>query len=153
MFLRKSSFDVSTFGQFQLIISLLLFTFNVSVNPYFIDISCHHYKGRDISNDIQDAIDEVQGMAVNGLNRLTQGDRNSGPLMQNLFGTDPERWDTVNGYFASMSQPPITDDDFGVMCDDLMVDMQNNTYHGDQRGVWEDIEHGTRAMMIFFHAT
>lgn len=61
---------VFTFGQFQFII------FIVSVNPYFIDIS-----GRDISNDIQNAIDEVQGMAVNGLNRLTQGDRNSGPFL------------------------------------------------------------------------
>lgn len=94
------------------------------MNPCFIDISCNHYRGRDISNDIQDAIDEVQSMAVNGLNRLTQGDRNSGPLMQNLFGIDPGSLDTVKGFFASMSQPPITDDDFGVMCDDLMVALQ-----------------------------
>lgn len=62
------------------------------------------------------------------------------PFLQDLFSIDPKRWDTVKGYFTSMSRPPITDDDFGVMCNDLMVELQNEKYYGDP--VWKDIEHG-----------
>lgn len=93
------------------------------MSSYEIDDSCHNYKGENTAGDIQQVVNEVQGIAKDALAAglpaaasFTE-DESTNRLLISLFDTDPKDHDTVVDYFARISSfSPI--EDFVVICDD-----------------------------------
>lgn len=125
---------------------LLSSTWNLVANSYFIDTSCSNYKGRNIGDDIQQAIEEVQAMATNALIRVQQSEQTSSPItvVRNLFGTNNEHLYYVKTINSTFTAYPVADGDFGVMCNDLMVTLEDDFIKDvpDPRGIWVDYDHG-----------
>lgn len=145
---RKSSVAAYALGRFWLTIFLLSTTLCFLVNSYAIDDdSCRDYdgKGVDIRGEIQQAINEVQDMARNAFDKILSNNPSSSTmnLMQSLFGMDPSRYSIVGNHFAAFAQF-YENDDFVVVCGDLMVNLIPNTLaeNSNPHAAWADNDHG-----------
>lgn len=138
-FLRKNLFTAHGLGQSRLTLFLLLSTLCFLASSYEIDNTCRNYNGKDIREDIQQVINEVQDMALNAYNKVVQGSPYTINLLQALFGKDPSSYHTVGDYFATLSRLSLADD-FVVICGDSTVVLEDDLT-GDPRGVWADNIH------------
>ena len=136
----RSFFPVHAIGRCWLTIFLLssMLCFFV-VSSYMIDTSCQTYKGNDITEDIQRAINEVQDMASSAYIAGFAESESYTRLMTMLFGPSPAGHETVAEYFAAFSTLGANLD-FVIICDDLAVYWERDTYHPspDPMGVWVD---------------
>lgn len=140
---RKNWLSVHVSDQFGWIVFLLSSTLNLLVNSYVIDGTCQHYgeTNSDITNDIQQAINEVQDMARNAYQRSLTRDASTIDLLRCLFGVDRETHPLVSLYFDALANP-LDSHDFVVICDDLMMTLEpDNSNPSDPRGMWKDYVH------------
>lgn len=136
----RSFFPVHALGRCWLtgfLLSSMLCFFLVS--SYMIDDSCQTYRGNNITEDIQRAINEVQDMATSA---YVAGFAESGSytrLMTVLFGASHARHGIVADYFATFSTLG-PNNDFVIICDDRAVYWKIDTFHPspDPMGVWVD---------------
>lgn len=144
-FLRNNLLTVHASDQFWLIafwFSLLL----LLVSSYEIDVSCRNYKGNDISEDVQQAINEVQDMAQHAHMKIDTQVRSQSTvnLFQALFGEDSARArERVGLLFAAYPGFPRFND-FVIICDDLTVQLVPDTHSTvpNPHGMWTDTARG-----------
>ena len=137
----QRSFDlVHALRQFSLTVFLLPSILCFFASSYIIDDSCQHYKGNDITGDIEQAINEVRDMAHSAfVATLTEAPRVNN-LLVTLFGPDRSRHDIVVEYFWRISRTLGPTTDFVLNCDDQRIKLEEDKFQEppDPLGVWID---------------
>lgn len=118
------SFDpVHALRQSSLTLFLLSSILCFFVSSFTIDDSCQHYKGNDITGDIERALNEVKEMAHDAyVATITEAPRVDN-LLATLFGNDRSRYNIVVEYFLRVSTLAPTED-IVVNCGDQRVKLE-----------------------------